>query len=98
MYRPACRMNQTGGASTGCRRQALMNRVARSVSVHLEQGTGEVDQILQPHRLEQQCRAQLANLVRHRIVEEVIAGDDRNGRLALFVQCTEAAEEPESVD
>src|SRR5581483_4410881 len=85
MYRPAWRMNHTGVASTGSRRQALMNRVAASVSVHLEGGPGEAHEVLEPHRLEAQLGAQLAELVRDRVVEKKIAGHDRDRGVALIV-------------
>src|SRR2546425_8840436 len=90
-------MNQTGVASTGCRRQALMNRVPASVSVHLEERAGETDEILEPERLEPQLGAELAKLVRHAVVEEIIAGDDRNRRVALLVERAEAPQEPQTV-
>src|SRR5437868_3365848 len=98
MYRPACRMNHTGVASTGCRRQALMNRVAASVSVHLEERTGEADEILEPHGLEAQFGAQLPQLVRNGIVEKIVAGDDGDRRVALFFVRAQAAQESEAVD
>src|SRR5437588_1718472 len=91
-------MNHTGVASTGCRRQALMNRVATSASVHLEKRTGEADEILEPHRFEPQLGAKLAELVRDRVVEEVVAGDDGDGNVALVFDGSQAAEEPEAVD
>src|SRR5438552_7834953 len=91
-------MNHTGVASTGCRRQALMNRVAASASVHLEKRTGEPDEILEPHRFKPQLGAELAQLVRDRVVEEVVAGDDGDGDVALLFVGSQASEEAEAVD
>src|SRR5437667_12662216 len=91
-------MNHTGVASTGCRRQALMNRVAASASVHLEKRTGEADEILEPHRFEPQLGAELAQLIRDRVVEEVVASDDGDGNVALVFDGAQAAEKPEAVD
>src|SRR5881396_463311 len=98
MYRPAWRMNHTGVASTGCSRQALMNRVAASVSVHLEKRAGEADQILQPHRLEAQLGAELAQLVRDGIVEKIVARDNGDWSVALLFVRSQPAEKAEAVD
>src|SRR5689334_20684976 len=98
MYRPAWRMNHTGVASTGSRRQALMNRVAAAVSVHLEERTRKAHEVLEPHRLEAQFGAQLAELVRHRVVEKIVAGDDGDRGVALLVMGAETPEKSQAVD
>src|SRR5712691_12517763 len=56
----------------------------RSVG-HLEQVSGEADEILQPQRLEPQLRAKLMQLGGHGVVEEIVAGDNRHGRRTLLV-------------
>src|SRR5919204_5423471 len=91
-------MNQTGVASTGSERQALMNRVGASVSVHREQRAREAHEVLEPHRLEAQLGAELPQLVRYRVVEEVVARDDRHRRVAMLGLRSELAQEPEAVD
>src|SRR5215470_18976431 len=98
MYRPAWRMNHTGVASTGCSRQALMNRVAASVNVHLEQRACEAHEVFEPHRLEAQLGAERAELVRHRVVQKIIAGHDRDRRIALLLVRAQAAQKSEAVD
>src|SRR5881394_3619608 len=98
MYRPAWRMNHTGVASAGCSRQALMNRVAASVSVHLEQRACEAHQIFEPHRFEAELGAERAKLVRNRVVQKVVARDDGDGRVALLFVSPEAAQEAETID
>src|SRR5437899_11170465 len=91
-------MNHTGVASTGCSRQALMNRVAASVSVHPEQRVREAHEVFEPHRLEPQLGAQGAELVRHGIVEKIVAGDDGNWRVALVGVLAKASQKAEPVD
>src|SRR5437588_4558816 len=98
MYRPAWRMNQTGVASAGSSRQALMNRVAGTVSGHLEQRAGEADEIFEPHRLEAELRPELAQLVRHALVEEVVARHDCDRDLALIFESPQASQEAEAVE
>src|SRR5207253_6727017 len=98
MYRPAWRMNHTGVASTGWRRHALMNRVAASVSVHLDERAREADEILEPHGLEPQLGPQLAKFVRDGVVEEIVACHDGDWRVALFFVGAQAAEKAESID
>ena len=92
-------MNQTGVASTGWRRQALRNRLPRVVQwVTLSRFAGEADEIFEPERLEPQLGAELAELGRHRLVEEIVAGDDGDGRRPLIVVRPQPPQEPEAVD
>src|SRR3990172_8805624 len=97
MYRPAWRMNQTGVASTGCRRQALRKRLPDSVSACSEEIAREADKVLEPEWLESQFRTQFVQLHRHRVVKEVIAGDDGDRCGARVVLSAEPAEEAETV-
>src|SRR5438105_1267328 len=91
-------MNQTGVASTGWRRQALMNRVPGWVRVHLEERPREADQILQPHRLEPQLGAEFAELARDAVIEEVVARYNRHRRPALSVKGAKPSQEPQAID
>ena len=49
----------------------------RSVG-HLEKVAGEADQVFEPQRLELELGAELPQLVETRVVEEIVAGDDRD--------------------
>ena len=75
-----------------------MNRVAASVSGHLEQRAREAHEVFEPHRLEPELGAESAKLVRHRIVQKVIAGDDGHGRVALILVRAQPPEKAEAVD
>src|SRR5436190_550106 len=75
-----------------------MNRVPASVSRHLEERTGEPDQVLEPQRLEAQLGAELAKLVRDAIVEEIVAGDDGDRCVPLMLDCAEPSEKSQAVD
>src|SRR5882672_7566174 len=99
-------MNQTGVTSTGSRRQAFRNRLkAQGTRLRgsppaplfadrdFEQLARERDQLLEPERLVTQLRAQLPNLVRLRIVEIVIAGDDGDRRAGEPRDGADGAEE-----
>ena len=65
---------------------------------HLEQVTGEPDEIFEPKRLESQLSAQRLKLARDGIVEKIVAGDDGNGNGALVIIRSKAAQKAESVD
>ena len=81
-------------AAAGLKKSAIRRR---SVG-HLEEVAGESDQIFEPERLELQLGAKLAQLGRDLIVEEVVAGDDGDRRVALLVARPQPAEEAEAVD
>jgi hypothetical protein len=65
---------------------------------HSEKVAGETNQILEPHRLESQFGAELDELGRHRLVEEVVAGDDGHRYVAVVARCSESAKKAESVE
>src|SRR5436190_14407612 len=63
-----------------------------------EEIAGQADEILEPQRLEPQLGAELAQLVRYRVVEEIIARDDGDGDGSLVLLGTQAPQEPQTVD
>src|SRR5213079_3192164 len=76
-------MNQTGVTSTGSRLHALRNRLTgeRLVADRLiEQFARQRHQLFEPERLVAKLRPELPDLVRLRIVEIVVAGDDGDRR------------------
>jgi hypothetical protein len=58
----------------------------------------EADEILEPHRLEAEFRAELTQLARDFVFEEIVAGDDRDWCQALGIEGSQAAKEAEAVD
>ena len=75
-----------------------MNRVPASLSSHLEKRAGETNQILEPQRLEAELGAELAELVRDAVIEEIVAGDDGNWCVPLILERPEASEKPQPVN
>jgi hypothetical protein len=60
-----------------------------------EQVASEADEVLEPHGFEAQLRAEFAQFARDFVFEEVVAGDDRDRRLALGVVGAQLPQKPE---
>src|SRR5262245_31028941 len=81
MYRPACRMNQTGVASTGSRRQAFRKRESLTHGLSRQQFARQHDELVEPEGLVAQVGTEGANLVELSLSHVVIAGHDGDRRL-----------------